>query len=123
MIVKGSRIDAVGADLPIPPGARVIDLGDATILPGLIDAHVHLTQEGSENWFRDFYEDIMRFPAEQAHYAALYARRTLEAACGPQRGAKRLRTGLQRDQRRNRSGSAHARRFTPSARRAAATAA
>jgi imidazolonepropionase-like amidohydrolase len=79
VIVKGSRIDAVGADLPIPPGARVIDLGDATILPGFIDAHVHLTQEGSENWFRDFYEDIMRFPGEQAHYAALYARRTLEA--------------------------------------------
>ncbi|HEY6930658.1 MAG TPA: amidohydrolase family protein [Thermoanaerobaculia bacterium] len=79
VIVKGSRIDAVGSDLPIPPGARVVDLGDATILPGFIDAHVHLTEEGSDNWFRDRFENMMRFPAEQAHYAALYARRTLEA--------------------------------------------
>src|SRR5262249_35291832 len=79
IVVKGPRIEAMGKDLPIPPGARVIDLGDATVLPGFIDAHVHLTQESSENWFRDVYQDMMRFPAEQAHYAALYARRTLEA--------------------------------------------
>ncbi|HTD51883.1 MAG TPA: amidohydrolase family protein, partial [Thermoanaerobaculia bacterium] len=79
VIVSGSRIEAVGRDLAIPGDARVIDLGDATILPGFIDAHVHLSQEASENWFRDFFEGEVRFPAEQAHYAALYARRTLEA--------------------------------------------
>jgi imidazolonepropionase-like amidohydrolase len=79
VIVDGARIEAAGKDLPIPPGARVIDLGDATILPGFIDAHVHLTEEASSNWFRDFYEGVMRFPAEQAHYAALFAKRTLEA--------------------------------------------
>ena len=79
VIVSGSRIEAVGRDLAIPSGARVIDLGDATLLPGFIDAHVHLSQEASENWFRDFFEGETRFPAEQAHYAALYAQRTLEA--------------------------------------------
>ncbi len=79
VVVKGSRIEAVGSDLPVPAGARVIDLGDATLLPGFIDAHVHLTSESSDNWFRDFFQGVMRFPAEQAHYAALYAKRTLQA--------------------------------------------
>jgi imidazolonepropionase-like amidohydrolase len=79
VLVENGKISRVGKDLAVPPGARVIDLGNATLLPGFIDAHVHLTMESSENWFRDFYDSAMRFPAEQAHYAALYARRTLEA--------------------------------------------
>jgi imidazolonepropionase-like amidohydrolase len=79
VIVQGDHITQVGQSLVAPPGARVIDLGDATLLPGFIDAHVHLDMEMGEDWYRDFYQDIMRFPAEQAHYAALYARRTLEA--------------------------------------------
>ena len=79
VVVKGSRIEAVGSDSALPAGARVIDLGDATLLPGFIDAHVHLTGESSDNWFRDFFQGVMRFPAEQAHYAALYAKRTLQA--------------------------------------------
>jgi len=79
VIVKGSKIEAVGRDLPAPAGAEVIDLGDATLLPGFIDAHVHLTSEASENWFRDFYQGIVRLPAEQALYAASFAKKTLEA--------------------------------------------
>ena len=79
VIMKGSKIEAVGRDLPAPAGAEVIDLGDATLLPGFIDAHVHLTGESSENWFRDFYQGIVRLPAEQALYAASFARKTLEA--------------------------------------------
>lgn len=44
VIVEGNRITAAGraASITIPRGARVIDLGDATLLPGLIDAHTHL---------------------------------------------------------------------------------
>ncbi len=79
VIVQGDRITQVGQSLAVPPGAQVVDLGDATLLPGFIDAHVHLDMEMSDDWYRDFYQDIMRFPAEQAHYAALYAKRTLEA--------------------------------------------
>jgi imidazolonepropionase-like amidohydrolase len=40
--VTGTRITAVGASVPHPPGAAIIDLGDATLMPGLIDVHVHL---------------------------------------------------------------------------------
>jgi imidazolonepropionase-like amidohydrolase len=42
VLVQGERIIEVGATVKHPAGAQVIDLGDMTILPGLIDAHVHL---------------------------------------------------------------------------------
>jgi imidazolonepropionase-like amidohydrolase len=77
VVVKGDRIVAVGSSAPA--GARVIDLGNATLLPGFIDAHTHLTMQLESNYYRMRYQDLMRFPAEQALYAALYARRTLEA--------------------------------------------
>ena len=79
VIVEGDHIAQVGQNLTPPPGARVIDLGDATLLPGFIDAHVHMAMEMGDDWYRDFNQGILRFPAEQALYAAQYARRTLEA--------------------------------------------
>jgi imidazolonepropionase-like amidohydrolase len=42
VLVEGDRIQAVGTSVPHPAGAKVIDLGDTTLMPGLIDAHVHL---------------------------------------------------------------------------------
>jgi imidazolonepropionase-like amidohydrolase len=42
ILVQGDRIAAAGATVNHPPGAQLIDLGDTTLLPGLIDAHVHL---------------------------------------------------------------------------------
>ncbi|GIX17010.1 MAG: Xaa-Pro dipeptidase [Rhodothalassiaceae bacterium] len=71
------RIAAVGR--VVPAGAVVVDLGDATLLPGFIDAHTHISGEMSDNWYRDFYQGIIRPPAEQAHYAARNARKTLMA--------------------------------------------
>jgi imidazolonepropionase-like amidohydrolase len=44
VIVDGEKIRAVGPDLSIPVGARVLNLGDVTLLPGLIDCHTHLLQ-------------------------------------------------------------------------------
>jgi imidazolonepropionase-like amidohydrolase len=79
VIVSGTKIQAVGSDAKIPEGARIIDLGDATLLPGFIDAHVHLSAESSPDWYHDWYDGIMRFPAEQALYGAHYAKVTLEA--------------------------------------------
>jgi imidazolonepropionase-like amidohydrolase len=79
VVVSGTRIQAVGSKAKIPEGAKIIDLGDATLLPGFIDAHVHLSNESSPNWYHDWYDGIMRFPAEQALYGAHYAKVTLEA--------------------------------------------
>ncbi len=42
VIVHGERITLVGAEAKLPAGTEVIDLGDTTLMPGLIDAHVHL---------------------------------------------------------------------------------
>src|SRR5436190_15871615 len=77
VVVTGNQI--TGINVPVPAGAQVIDLGDATLLPGFIDAHVHLTEESGDNWYLDFFQGVMRQPGEQAHYAAMYARRTVEA--------------------------------------------
>jgi imidazolonepropionase-like amidohydrolase len=79
VVVSGTKILAVGSDAKVPDNAQVIDLGDTTLLPGFIDAHVHMGQESSRNWYQDWFEGIMRFPAEQALYGAHYAKATLEA--------------------------------------------
>jgi imidazolonepropionase-like amidohydrolase len=51
VVVKEERIEGVGA-AAAPSGARTIELGDVTVLPGLIDAHTHLTLDLYEkDWF------------------------------------------------------------------------
>lgn len=51
VVVRGDRIEAVGASVTPPAGARVIELGGLTLLPGLIDAHTHvLLQPEDEEW-------------------------------------------------------------------------
>jgi imidazolonepropionase-like amidohydrolase len=56
ILIKGDRITDVGAAdrIQVPQGARVIDLSNATVLPGLIDRHVHLMQEQYPNDGRAF---------------------------------------------------------------------
>jgi imidazolonepropionase-like amidohydrolase len=77
VVIEGGRIKAVGAgdDVPIPSGADVIDLSDATVLPGLIDCHTHLSSRA------DRYDEIYKFkdtPFHGAFAAVLNARKTLE---------------------------------------------
>jgi len=75
VIIEGDRIKAAGSRLPIPEGAEVLDLGDATLMPGLIDCHVHLTSEPGD--FLD--ETFRRSPIDHAISGTVNARRTLEA--------------------------------------------
>lgn len=79
IVIEGGKITSVGNQAPMPPNARVIELGDATLLPGFIDAHVHLTEESGDDWYKDYFNGIMRFPAERALRSAHYAKVTLEA--------------------------------------------
>jgi imidazolonepropionase-like amidohydrolase len=77
IVIEGNRIKSIGG--AIPAGAEVIDLGDATLLPGFIDSHVHLTEESGDNFYLDFFRGVMRQPAEQALLASTYARKTIDA--------------------------------------------
>ena len=79
VLVQGSRITAKGSRLPIPPGAQIVDLGDATILPGFIDAHTHVTDESSDDWNADTVAGLRRTIPEATLRAAEFARRTLMA--------------------------------------------
>jgi imidazolonepropionase-like amidohydrolase len=79
VVVQGTRITAAGSRLSIPTGAQVIDLGDATILPGFIDAHTHVTDESSDDWNADAVAGLRRNVAESALRGAEFARRTLMA--------------------------------------------
>jgi imidazolonepropionase-like amidohydrolase len=77
VVVKGERIVAAGSRVSVPAGFEVIDLGDATILPGLIDAHTHITYHFDETGHFGIKGDAP--PAVTLKYAAESARRTLEA--------------------------------------------
>jgi len=79
VVVVAGQIQAVGSGAAIPDGAQVIDLGDATLLPGFMDAHTHLSQQGSDNWNQDEIDFLRKTVAERALDATEYARKTLMA--------------------------------------------
>jgi imidazolonepropionase-like amidohydrolase len=79
VLVRGERIEAVGPKTAAPPDAQVVDLGDATLLPGLIDAHVHLRLELTDNYQDYDMEALQKSVPELTLEAAERARRTLRA--------------------------------------------
>ncbi|HEX2569880.1 MAG TPA: amidohydrolase family protein [Polyangia bacterium] len=79
VVVSDGKIIGVGASAPRPADAEVIDLGDATLLPGLMDAHTHLTNEATDDWKQSELDYFKKSPPEMALEATEYARRTLLA--------------------------------------------
>jgi imidazolonepropionase-like amidohydrolase len=77
ILIEGDRITRVGPaqSVQAPAGARVIDLSNATVLPGLIDCHTHLTSEPGHSGYESLGISIPR----EALYGAKNAKLTLEA--------------------------------------------
>ncbi len=84
ILVEGERINAVGPSVEHPHGAKVIDLGDTTLMPGLIDAHVHLFLHPGAEDLQTVEESVpwRTILAEQAAKADLMAGFTAERDMG-----------------------------------------
>jgi imidazolonepropionase-like amidohydrolase len=79
VIVQGDKIVDATNNLPIPSDAQVIDLGDATLCPGFMDAHTHLTADFSGNYNEHRLQELDLNVSEHAIRATAFARATVEA--------------------------------------------
>jgi len=79
IVVDAGKIFAVGRGAAIPPGAQTIDLGDATLLPGFIDAHTHLSDPYQRDYRQGEMDLLKKAPAERALIASEIVRITLMA--------------------------------------------
>ena len=70
VVVNAGKITAVGQGAAIPPGAQIIDLGDATLLPGFIDAHTHLSEPYQRDYRQGEMDLLKKAPAERALIAS-----------------------------------------------------
>lgn len=66
IVVRGTKIEAVGANLAIPDGAKVIDLSKMTVLPGLVDCHTHLADLAEAEPL-----DVLQRTAAESAFAAI----------------------------------------------------
>src|ERR1700693_4985962 len=76
VLVRGDHVEGVGTR--IPPGAAVIDLGDRTLLPGLIDAHTHILLQGDATQPEYHYQILQEYPAHRVARAVRAMKIALE---------------------------------------------
>ncbi len=79
VLIEGNLIKDAGSDLPIPSDAQVIDLGDATLSPGFMDAHTHLTLDYSGNYNERRLKELDMNVSEMAYECLARATATIEA--------------------------------------------
>src|SRR5205823_5959285 len=79
IVIRGNRIESVGGDVAVPAGAKVIDLSNMTVLPGMIDAHTHIFLQGEEPAEGGYDIQLLKYPASyRAARAVVAARSALE---------------------------------------------
>ncbi len=81
IVIRGDKVESVGdaASTQIPAGAKVIDLSNATVLPGLIESHTHIFLQGEDPALGGYDIQLLKFPlAYRAARATVSARRALE---------------------------------------------
>src|SRR5947207_4296759 len=78
VLVQGDKIVDAGANVAVPPDAKVIDLGDATLSPGLMDAHTHITLDYT-NYQATRLRELQISTSAKAYSVIPAARATVEA--------------------------------------------
>ena len=81
IVIRGDKIESVGdaAATQVPAGAKIIDLSNATVLPGLIESHTHIFLQGEDPALGGYDIQLLKFPlAYRAARATVSARRALE---------------------------------------------
>src|SRR5271167_4929812 len=81
IVIRGDKIESVGdaASTQFPAGAKVIDLSNATVLPGLIESHTHIFLQSEDPALGGYDIQLLKFPlAYRAARATVSARRALE---------------------------------------------
>jgi imidazolonepropionase-like amidohydrolase len=98
IVVANGKIQALGGT--VPAGAEVIELGDATLMPGFIDAHTHLTMDFDADYNGAMLKGLQTTIAEKSIRATVNARKTLMAGfttrSGSSTGLSHLEKGLKR---------------------------
>jgi imidazolonepropionase-like amidohydrolase len=74
VLISGDRITAAGSKLAIPAGTQIIDLGNKTLLPGLIDAHTHITGAPEDSGYGIIAKSVPRMTLQGAKNALVTLR-------------------------------------------------